>query len=279
MARPASNSYAVKADGSERVSSPQLAKASHQALPTTTGHAAPPPKGPRAWHEDQKATACPSHSFKPTAWSEYPEGPKSSEMTASSTRADSCTPVLQTRQLLPDPLLTYLTIQLEHLKFQACSIAETYRNFGLLFHSFSGPVLWHPKIDPEIRRFARINFLAGAEFPLPDIVHVIGTLQYTLTQAEKVLHRSSASGLLEKDFKAIRAHLCLAERLLAESMPQLDMLRQAVEIFCRTRAILGMEGKSAGDGGKRYHERMRRYQAWAHGLPLICWEGCSGNEV
>ena len=87
---------------------------------------------------------------------------------------------VSTRAPLQQPHATLgpLRGMLAHLQRQASYVAEAYRNFGLLFHSFPAHVFWHDAIHQEIRTFARADYRAGGDgSELPDIIHVIGTLE------------------------------------------------------------------------------------------------------
>lgn len=266
--------YAVNGGEREHVTRNQSAE--HPLHAPTVNRNASPPKEPRVWREQKERTRH-YRRFHATEtqqyWSAYPPSSQSPETTSSSLYEDSATTFSATGQLLPDPFVAHLGLQLEHLKLQAHSIAETYCNFGLLFHSSPRHVVWHPAIDEKIRRFARINFLAGAGYPLPDMVHVTGTLQHLVLQAETTLRRSAPPRGIQETLPLLRANLCLAERLVGEATPRLDMLRQAVEIFGRMRKILWAEGKCDWEQPRRFHERMRRYQAWTYALPMVCWLG------
>lgn len=169
-----------------------------------------------------------------------------------------------------------LRYRLSFLKAQASSIAVTYRNFGLLYHCFPKHIIWHRAIDPEIRGFARANFLAGEGYPLPDIVHVIGTM-------ESVLHatgeRMQEMWPKEAETTRVGAELGLADRMVIEAMPQLELSRQAIEVFCRMRAISRMEGRTKDESPKKSRQRANVYEAWAHAVPSVCWEGIQDGEI
>lgn len=166
--------------------------------------------------------------------------------------------------------------RLDFLKAQANAVSVTYRNFGLLFHSFPKHVIWHDAIHPDIRGFARANFLVGDGQPLPDIVHVIGTMDFALHAAGE---RMQQMWLTEAEAAKVSAKLQLAEMMVTEAMPQLDLLRQAVEVFCRMRTISWMEGRRKDESLKKRRQRTKRYESWAHAVPSICWGEFQDDEV
>ena len=183
------------------------------------------------------------------------------------------------RDVQHQELLHFLRLQLADLKVHASCIAETYRNFGLLFHSFPSNILFHQAILPEVRGFARKNFLAGDGHPLPDIVHVVGTLVYSLSAAEGRLQQLQQAGMCELQLRRARAEIALAERMVMEAVPKLELLRQTLEILCRMRLVLWLERKTEWESDKGLARRIKLYHAWAHALPMVCWEGFLEGEV
>jgi hypothetical protein len=166
--------------------------------------------------------------------------------------------------------LNFLRAHLARLQAQARCIAETYRNFGLLFHSFPSHVIWDEAIDQDIRTFARSSLTVRGGYPLPEMVHLIGTLSHAVDRAAARLQQMHVP---EIEAQKAMAELLLAEKLVTEGIAKLQLLRQAIEVFGRMRTILLMLQKKEWEAHQIYARRMKIYHAWAHALPMVCWDG------
>lgn len=260
-------------------------------VPARHGHASrrgsTPPTAPKAMleHRPRRATnrslihQVPHATEAQQYWTKYPTSQQSSSSGSFNSRGrtdsiitsspDSTEPARRATQE-HHQLLNFLRAHLARLQAQAPCVAETYRNFGLVFHCFPTHVIWDDAIHPDVRTFARSNFMVRDGYPLPEIIHVIGTLTHALNAAAGRLHQISVP---DAEAQKACAELQLAERLVAEGMAKLELLRQAVEVFGRMRAILLMQWGKEWEAQKVYARRMRFYQAWAHALPMACWEG------
>lgn len=179
-------------------------------------------------------------------------------------------------QHLAQSVLASLEAKLRDFQQQPSSIAEAYRNFGLLFHSFPAYVVWNPALQPEVRGFARANFLVSEGHPLPDIIQTVSMMSYAVRVAAAELQKPLGQ---VAHVQRVQGALALAERLVAEATATLELLGDAVEVFCRMRTILWADKGNEYESNEQYRRRARAYRAWAFALPMICWEGIRQGEA
>lgn len=57
----------------------------------------------------------------------------------------------------------------------------------------------------------------------------------------------------------VKAELNLAGMLVVEAVPKLELLRQAIHVFCRMRMILWLEGNREEESGQNHGRRLEFY--------------------
>ena len=155
---------------------------------------------------------------------------------------------------------------IQALKSKTSHLAAAYRNFGLLFNSLPLSVIYNRHIYAGIREYARTNFTLAVSRELPSMIQILGTLDNTFGLVP--------AALVDGDVEKAHRLLMFAESLVVEAHQTVLALKDAVEIYCRLKYILVLEGgwpPREGATSRRRKEQMR--DAFVMALPGICWEG------
>ena len=89
--------------------------------------------------------------------------------------------------LTDDRRVSHLHQRLQALRLSAAALAADYRNLGVLFYSFPIHLIHHNAILCCIRNYTVSQFVVCATRELPDMIQIIGLLDFILKEASELL--------------------------------------------------------------------------------------------
>ena len=173
-----------------------------------------------------------------------------------------------TQRSIQNPDIFELIDHFLRLKFDTLQTASSYRNLGLVFHSWPMCVRFNRTIHPSLRGFLRNHFEVSETKELLPMIQLLGTLWSVLRSIFLLLSEPEAAA----DVAAIRRKLAVAEMLLQEAIESVSFIRQGVEQYCELTQFLRLEGWMAREGDRGWR-RMWIKKKWISALPWVCWEG------